>query len=410
MSERSLRSLEDMNCVLQTGFAFKSSDYAFEGIPIVKIGNIQNKRVTISESNSFFPEGLVESKIEDYYLADGDVLIAMTGQGSVGRVGKMILADSERALLNQRVGKFICDEVTLNREFLFYILTSDLYQDFLFNTGVGSGQPNLSPDLILKTKIPDLPYNEQEAIAGVLGSLDDKIDLLQRQNKTLEGLAQTLFRHWFVDGAEDDWKEYKLEAFVEVMRGLSYKGAGLTEEGEGVPMHNLNSVYEGGGYKYEGIKYYNGEYQTRHKVFPGDIIVTNTEQGHNMLLIGYPGIVPRFFGDEGIFSQHIYRLKIFNPQITNQFLYYQLMSYDVREQITGATNGSTVNMLPKDGIEWATFRLPPQQLIKRFSEMVQPYWDKKESNYTQIQTLEKLRDTLLPKLMSGAIRIQMNFG
>jgi len=131
------------------------------------------------------------------------------------------------------------------------------------------------------------------------------------------------------------------------MRGLSYKGAGLAEEGEGVPMHNLNSVYEGGGYKYEGIKYYKGEFKERHKVFPGDIIVTNTEQGHELLLIGYPAVVPKFFGEEGIFSQHIYRLKINDARITRQFLYYLLMSHDVHEQITGATNGSTVNMLPK---------------------------------------------------------------
>ena len=161
------------------------------------------------------------------------------------------------------------------------------------------------------------------------------------------------------------------------MRGLSYKGAGLAEEGEGVPMHNLNSVYEGGDYKYEGIKYYKGPFKERHKVFPGDIIITNTEQGHDLLLIGYPAVVPKFYGEEGIFSQHIYRLNIFDSRITNQYLYYLLMTFDVREQITGATNGSTVNMLPKDGIQWATFKLPPQELIKQFSEMAQQYWDKK---------------------------------
>lgn len=251
------------------------------------------------------------------------------------------------------------------------------------------------------------PAEEAQKIAAVLSSLDDKIDLLHRQNKTLEDLAQTLFRHWFVDGARDDWESHKLEEFVEVMRGLSYKGAGLTDEGDGIPMHNLNSVYEGGGYKYEGLKYYNGPYQERHRVFPGDIILTNTEQGHDFLLIGYPAIVPRNWGNDGIFSQHIYRLKVFNPQISNQFLYYLLMSFDVREQIIGATNGSTVNMLPKDGIEWATFKLPPQKHIHQFSEMVQQYWDKKEANYKQIKTLENLRNTLLPKLMSGEVRVRL---
>ena len=71
-------------------------------------------------------------------------------------------------------------------------------------------------------------------------------------------------------------------------------------------MHNLNSVYEGGGYKYEGIKYYTGDFRDRHLINPGDIIVTNTEQGHDLKLIGYPAIVPETFGEKGIIqSTHL---------------------------------------------------------------------------------------------------------
>ena len=190
-------------------------------------------------------------------------------------------------------------------------------------------------------------------------------------------MAETLFRQWFVEEADGGWNKCKLEDFVEVMRGLSYKGAGLTEKGNGIPMHNLNSIYEGGGYKYEGIKYYSAKYKERHQVYVGDIIITNTEQGHDLLLIGYPAIVPQFFGETSIFSQHLYRLKILNDKITAQYLYYLLMSFDIREQITGATNGSTVNMLPKDGIEWVTFQLPPKYLIEKYSRYIQDLWEKK---------------------------------
>jgi len=220
-------------------------------------------------------------------------------------------------------------------------------------------------------------------------------------------LAETLFRQWFVEEAEESWEWHELGEFVEVMRGLSYKGAGLSEKGKGVPMHNLNSVYEGGGYKYDGIKFYTGEYKERHLLYPGDVIVTNTEQGHEMLLIGFPAIVPKYFGEPGIFSQHIYKLNIKDKTITKPFLYYLLMTYDVREQIVGATNGSTVNMLAKDGIEWAKFKLPPQAKIKTFTKFANQLVDKKETNYLQIKTLEKLRDTLLPKLMSGEVRVKM---
>jgi type I restriction enzyme S subunit len=76
---------------------------------------------------------------------------------------------------------------------------------------------------------------------------------------------------------------------VDVTRGLSYKGSGLSDGG--VPMHNLNSIYEGGGYKQDGLKRYDGDYKPQHVARAGDLIVANTEQGHDRLLIAYAGIV-----------------------------------------------------------------------------------------------------------------------
>src|SRR5262249_41047132 len=153
----------------------------------------------------------------------------------------------------------------------------------------------------------------------------DKIQLNRRMNETLEALARALFKSWFVDfdplrskaegrqslgldaelaglfpdTFEDSmlgkipkgWRVAPLGELTEAMKGLSYKGSGLTETG--LPLHNLNSVYESGGYKYEGIKYYQGDYRERHILYPGDVIVANTEQGHDLLLIGYPAIVPK---------------------------------------------------------------------------------------------------------------------
>ena len=88
----------------------------------------------------------------------------------------------------------------------------------------------------------DLPaIAEQTAIAEVLSSLDDKIDLLHRQNKTLESLAETLFRQWFIEEADDSWESSTLSQHTEVFRGLSYRGSGLSEAGKGLPMHNLRS-------------------------------------------------------------------------------------------------------------------------------------------------------------------------
>jgi type I restriction enzyme S subunit len=330
----------------------------------------------------------------------GDILFCVRGSTT----GKMNWGNLEYA-----IGRGIAGIRHKNgNEYRFFAKALiDYNLPLLLSSATGSTFPNISRSQLETLEVQIPPLAEQKAIAAVLSSLDDKIDLLHRQNKTLEAMGEVLFREWFVEGEKKGWQKCQIGELVEVMRGLSYKGAGLSNEGEGIPMHNLNSVYEGGGYKYEGIKYYSGEFKERHLIYPGDIIITNTEQGHEMLLIGFPAIVPKCFGTKGILSQHVYRLNIFDDRITNQFLFYLLMTFDVREQIIGATNGSTVNMLPKDGIEWANFYLPPKEKIIEFSGIVQKFWDKKETNQAQIQTLEQLRDTLLPKLMSGEVRVEI---
>ena len=133
-------------------------------------------------------------------------------------------------------------------------------------------------------------------------------------------------------------------------------------------MHNLNSVHEGGGYKFEGIKYYSGEYRDKHTIQPGDLIIANTEQGHKYLLIGYPAIVPSLFGEVGIYSHHIYRLR---PQahsyLTADFLFQLLLQDSIREQVVGFANGTTVNMLKIEGLQKPKFILPPRDLVTKYS-------------------------------------------
>lgn len=298
-----------------------------------------------------------------------------------------------------------------DKHFLYYLAISPTIRFAAIKSMTGSsGRQRVQTDVVKEHVfyVPEL--EEQRAIASVLSSLDDKIDLLHRQNQTLEQMAETLFRQRFVEEADEEWEWFQLDEFVEVHRGLSYKGAGLTEAKNGIPMHNLNSVFEGGGYKEAGIKYYKGEFKERHKAYPGDVIITNTEQGHEHLLIGYPAIVPSNFGEHGIFSQHIYRLEI-KSKLSNFFLFHLLKTHDVHEQVAGATNGSTVNMLAKDGVEWVKFKMPPQELaylIDEFTKTANDFYRKQELNQTQIRTLTALRDTLLPKLMSGEIRIDTN--
>ncbi|MCF6147962.1 MAG: DUF559 domain-containing protein [Candidatus Kuenenia sp.] len=201
------------------------------------------------------------------------------------------------------------------------------------------------------------------------------------------------------------WRVVTFEDELEAERGLSYKGKGLATSGA-VPMHNLNSVYEGGGYKFEGIKYYSGGHMEKHIVRPGDLIIANTEQGHKYLLIGYPAIVPYVFGDVGIYSHHIYRLRPSpHSYLTSDFLYQLLLRPEIREQVVGFANGTTVNMLKIEGLQRPKFVLPPRYLVSKFSELAASIRLRQEENIKQSTTLSAIRDALLPKLMSGEIEV-----
>jgi len=307
--------------------------------------------------------------------------------------------------------------------------------------------------------VPSL--GEQRAIAHVLGTLDDKIELNRRMNETLEAMARAIFKSWFVDfdpvidnalragkpipeefaaraaarrealdagkpivpdrlarlfpdAFEDSeigpvpkgWPVDQFAGHFAVSKGLSYKGKYLASVGEGLPMHNLNSVYEGGGYKHEGLKWYTGEHKDRHLVSPGDVIVTNTEQGFEFLLIGYAAIVPRAYGDVGLFSHHLYRVRP-RPKspIKPAFIYLLLRTQKYHDTVAGYTNGTTVNMLPKDGLEMPKFAVPEKQLLDRFYGLVHPILERVEFIYEENSALAAIRDMLLPKLLSGEIRV-----
>ena len=297
------------------------------------------------------------------------------------------------------------------------------------------------------------PVFEQRAIAHILGTLDDKIELNRRMNETLEAMARALFKSWFVDfdpvrakhalskveGAEGrpstssgqafpglptaladlfpdsfedselgeipkGWRVLPLAECVDAARGLSYKGSGLSDSGQ--PMHNLNSIYEGGGYKHEGIKHYEGDYRPHHVARVGDLIVANTEQGHNRLLIGYAAIVPARFNGESLFSHHIYRVRPRSYSgLTPDYLCHLLNTSVIHDTVSGYANGTTVNMLPIDGLQSPLIVVPPSVIVHAFDGFAEAARKRHGEMMDESRTLSTMRDTLLPKLMSGELRV-----
>ena len=332
-----------------------------------------------------------------------------------------------------------------DNDFAYYLTRWNTVRDYAIGQMTGtSGRQRVPTDSLDHLIIPVPPLPEQRAIAHILGTLDDKIELNRRMNETLEEMARALFKSWFVDfepvrakmegrwrrgeslpgmpaelyelfpdGMVDSelgeipagWEVRSLSECIDVARGLSYKGSGLSSDG--VPMHNLNSIFEGGGYKDDGIKYYDGAYKSRHVAQSGDVIVANTEQGHLRLLIGFAAIVPQRFGDYGLFSHHLYKVRPNSSlAITPDFVFQLLNTPAMHDTVSGYATGTTVNMLPVDALKIPSIVVPPNQLIPAFSAIAKTTRIKQEQCIVESRSLAALRDALLPKLVSGEFRVE----
>ena len=392
------------------------------------------KRFRIEDTEDHVTEVGVENGTK--LVPEGTVLLLTRGMTLINDVP--ICVAQRPMTFNQDV-KALRPKPYVAPEFLPYLLLGNKQRllSLVDLAGHGTGRLNSDELKALDIVLPACP-EQQRAIARILETLDDKIELNRRMNETLEAMARALFKDWFVDfgpirtkaeGREpglpqslanlfptrlvhselgktpEGWPVETLADHFEPVKGVSYKGSGLGNDG--VPLHNLNSIYEGGGYKYEGIKHYSGEHAERHIVLPGDVIVANTEQGHERLLIGYAAVVPSVYGNYGIASHHIYRVRPRpGSRLEASYLCFLLNSPQMHGLVSGFANGTTVNMLPLDALQKPPLVCPPGPLIEAFGALAANASQRCEELLLESRTLASLRDLLLPKLMSGELRIK----
>lgn len=393
--------------------------YKADGISLIRSQNVLDFSFS-TDGLAFIDEKQAE-KLKNVQIESRDILLNITGD-SVARVCQ-VPDEWIPARVNQHVAIIRANKEILSPEFLLYSLLTEYNKNkLLILSSAGATRNAITKSMIEDFEISLPPLAEQKAIASILFALDDKIENNLAMNRTLEEMAMALYKHWFVDfGPFKDgefvdtelgmipkgWEVSTIGHHFDSERGLSYKGKFLSEERVGVPMHNLNSVYEGGYYKHKGLKWYTGEYKDRHVVRPGDLIVTNTEQGFEYKLIGSTALIPKRYGDLGIFSHHLYKISSKKTShLTNQYLYYRLLDKNYRYYVTAYANGTTVNMLAKEGLIMPKLIVPPKEVISEFSTLVSDMQEMSEQNLDENQTLTEIRDTMLPKLISGEVHLK----
>lgn len=280
-------------------------------------------------------------------------------------------------------------------KFLFYFL-----KNLNLNSHAqGSSHPLVTQSLLnsIEVEVP-VVIAEQTQIANILSSLDDKIDLLHQQNKTLEQLAETLFRQWFVEEAKDDWEEIKLSVIADHLKDnihpsknpiKLYKHYSLPSFDE-----NRNPVTEVG----------KEILSNKYRVVSNSILVSKLNPRTPRIWMLYGDINE----DECICSTEFQVVKPKDKKWFG-FVYCFLKSNQVTQELAGAssgTSGSHQRVNPED-IFNLTFLRPNDELVEKFDNVTKHYWTEITKNQTQINSLTQLRDTLLPKLMSGEVRVKM---
>ncbi|MFX8457640.1 restriction endonuclease subunit S [Acinetobacter baumannii] len=375
----------------------KGEDFIESGIPFVMASDINGGKVDLIHCK--FISETQASKLRKGFAKSGDVLL--THKASLGRTAIVPELETEYIMLTPQVTYYrIKDSTRLFNKYLKYYFDSPFFQDTLINHGdAGSTRAyiGITAQHELPIVLPPLP--EQKAIASVLSSLDDKIDLLHRQNKTLEAMAETLFRQWFIEEAKEDWFTVQVKDIVKQIKpGTNYQPKRLES---GIPFLNVRNL-KNGQIDLQGISFISQEeYERVHKAWKpevGDVLISR---------IGTLGIVAVLGKRDMPMAVH-YNMLVLKPNLTNTaFLYFLLRSQYFQDLYSSKARQSVQEYVAVEDAEAIELKLPlnDADFVKK-QEQFSDLFNKIRANLAQIQTLEKLRDTLLPKLMSGEVRVQ----
>jgi len=348
-------------------------DWGYD-MPFVTPTDFKNYRKFTYDSERYLSSVGI-NKLKNKVLPEDSILVTC-----IGYIGKVVM-NKVPVVTNQQINSIIPDRNIVFPDFLYYVLVYN-YEIFRSFESNGTAVPILNKTDFENIEVSLPPLPEQKAIAEVLSSIDDKIDLLHRQNKTLEEIAMTLFRQWFIeptkDGLPEGWEEVSLGEIIEISSGKSIEKGKLKDKGLYPVLGANGEIGRTDNWLYDGELIYTGRVGTLGNVF----IVFRNEKvwlTDNTLVIK-----PKK-------NEYFY------------FVYFTLKNAKLDEY----NSGSTQPLIRQSDIKKIEIFLPKINFLKDFEVISRNLFTKIQFNTSQIQTLDKLRDTLLPKLMSGELRVKV---
>ena len=349
-------------------------DWSNSGYRAISAKTIKNGALVNEEQMNILPKNLYQKWMKEE-VQRGDIFL--TSEAPLGE--HMIWKSNEKLVLSQRIFGIRTDKNKLDPYFLNYFIDSPYYQHELKSRESGSTVTGIKQSELIKTKILLPPLRTQKRIAAVLSCLDDKIELLREQNKTLEATAQTLFKEWFgrysVDRPEELPRGWRVGQYSDITRLSSGKGV------------KKSDYVENGKYEIFGANGSIGRYN--------DCLVDEP-----IIATGRVGTLGSVFilNDPIWISDNV----LISKPIESYFFYYTyliLQSFN----FLSLNSGSTQPLITQTDLKSVAIIIPDKNMLEKFDIIAHSLFLKIHFNTTQIQSLSKLRDTLLPKLMRGEI-------
>lgn len=324
--------------------------------------------------------------------------------GINGTIGNIAFYNGEKCVLGKSAC-YINVNAKVNKHFLYYNFLNRDFQNFLEGIATGTTIPNVPLKGLRDYSFKLPPLLEQTAIAEVLSSLDDKIDLLHRQNKTLEQLAETLFRQWFVEEAEESWEVAKVKDVCStITKGTTPTTLGKQFKETGINFIKAESMNDDGTFVNEKFAFIDEDTHNllkRSQIQEGDILITIAGT------IGRIGYVTNEILPANT-NQAVGIMRADKELISPYFLYCLFKTTEVKNDFDGRIVHAVQPNLSLSEIGDIEFKMPSKEKLKLGNDYLQEIFEKKNKNTQQIRTLTKLRDTLLPKLMSGEVKVKIN--
>lgn len=305
-----------------------------------------------------------------------------------GTIGNIALYRGEKCILGKGACYINPNPQILDRMFLYYSLQSPHFNAYIDQMSTGSTIQHISLKTMRNYVFTCPPLDKQKQIASILTSLDDKIDLLNRENATIEAMAETLFRQWFIEEAKEDWEEKPLSSIATFLNGLACQKYPPKNETDKLPVLKIRELTNGIGSDSDWATTDVGEEYIIHS---GDVVFAWSASL----------MVKIWDGEDCILNQHLFKV---TSTTYPKWFYYLWCKHHLKEFIAIAqSHATTMGHIKRNDLDTAMVIVPYIDELKTMTEQMDSILQKKENNSKQIQTLIQARNGLLMRLMSGEV-------